>query len=442
MATYTEGSELGKGTFGVVKNAKSDQGDDVAIKTFVDPGISHVTREDLIRRFNREVRLQSSINHVNVVKILDSNLRDDPPWFVMELGESSLKNFSDNGLLTSELKRKSLFDVLSGLEAIHELGYKHRDLKPANVIYIDNELGGRFAISDFGLGAPKDGESSTLTATGVQGGTESYAAPELAKSFRRATPAADIYSFGAILHDFFVGRRRTPYAKQYGNGPIGKIIEKCTEPLPARRYQVIADLRADLYAALENLDAEATSEEDALVIEILGKEEVTSQEWDYIFMRIDDLEDEGRFSRKLILAFDGRHIQLLGEEYPELLIVYIKHLLEYVIYNEGGFGFDFCDVLADQMLLPWEMADVEGKAYIMLALLVLGASHNRWYVERRFASVAGPMADDNFLKRMIAEAEAREINLSKHIRHISYSISVEASDLHEFLRKYTIDEDR
>ena len=87
-----------------------------------------------------------------------------------------------------------------------------------------------YVISDFGLISGINGESSNLTGSNAQGGTENYAAPELIRNMKRATFSADIYSFGAILHDIFgQGINRIPYTELSLAGPIGQIIEKCTK---------------------------------------------------------------------------------------------------------------------------------------------------------------------------------------------------------------------
>ena len=106
--------------------------------------------------------------------------------------------------------RRPLFDILAGLEAIYDRGYKHRDLKPTNVLKFVSDGSVRYAISDFGLMSPAFGQTSTLTQSNMGGGTPLYRAPECAINFKRATNLSDIYSIGAILHDIFAGSRRIP----------------------------------------------------------------------------------------------------------------------------------------------------------------------------------------------------------------------------------------
>ena len=70
------------------------------------------------------------------------------------------------------------------------------------------------------------------------------------RDFKRVTAAADIYSFGCILHDLFDGARRVPYQRQSCPGPVGAVIEKCTDPDPNKRFKSIDELRGALFWAL------------------------------------------------------------------------------------------------------------------------------------------------------------------------------------------------
>jgi serine/threonine protein kinase len=166
LAKYKKMTEIGKGSFGVVDLVEDAKGHKWAMKTFTPPTLPDVTAEELRARFEREVRYQLQIDHPNVVKIVDFDLNAHPPWFVMELATCSLADELRADRTLGGDPRKPLFDILSGLEAIHEKGYKHRDLKPANVLKFISANGSvRYAISDFGLMSPETGLTSTLTAS-------------------------------------------------------------------------------------------------------------------------------------------------------------------------------------------------------------------------------------------------------------------------------------
>lgn len=213
MSIFQIQNTLGRGAFGRVDRATNELGVDFALKFFdpspavvnaIEQGL--VSAEELRRRFFSEATYQGRINHPNVVKVFGSNLEDSPPFFIMELAEASLANDMASDHTLGGSPQQALFDILAGLEGIHSQGIYHRDLKPQNILRIRNADGShRYALSDFGLIKVTSSDATTLTATGVQGGTERYAAPELISNFKRATARSDIFSFGVILFDIFAG---------------------------------------------------------------------------------------------------------------------------------------------------------------------------------------------------------------------------------------------
>jgi hypothetical protein len=233
-----------------------------------------------------------------------------------------------------------------------------------------------------------------------------------------------------------VGTPRTPFARHVGPGAIGKVIEKCTQKYPGKRYKKIKELRADLLAALQDGATKAYSQADQKVLELLSDwGNLSDDDLDYIFLRLDDLADNKKFSSEIILAFKETFIKAIAPEHPEYIASFCKHLLEFNLANEGGFIFAYCDVLCDKMLEVFPVADLGGQAELLLGLLVLGTRHNRWYVERSFCQRANAAADAALIDRLIAEAEARQINLKPYLEHLLVSITVDEQGLHPQLRE-------
>lgn len=424
-------TNIGRGAFAKVDKVTSDEGISYAKKTFdpVENLRNNIGEDDLKRRFKREAKYQKSIEHPNVMPILEDFLEEDEPYFIMPLAECSLKDELDQGQLSTEETKKILFDILAGLETIHEHGYNHRDLKPANILKtIDSEGNVNYAISDFGLISATDGESSTLTASNAQGGTANYAAPELIGGMKRATFAADIYSFGAILHDIFgSGISRIPYTELTLGGPIGKIIEKCTKRLPLRRYTSVSELREDLYNELNTDNMSYISSQEEEVVSILeDKEELNEEEWDRVFL----LLDEGT-SKNIFYALTENHILKLSNEAPQLLNALGLEFCDYI--KSSTFDFDYCDILASKSEKFYELGDLALKANVVIALLQLGTSHNRWYVEHKVMKLASPSIADNLAERIKTEIEVQDINFERKIRHLENSIGVSRDRLHPIL---------
>jgi serine/threonine protein kinase len=229
--TYKVIRELGRGGFGVVELVENEDGEFFARKTLQIP--HHLDAAQVKARFEREVKYQSALDHENVVKIIDFDLDSDPPWFAMPLAQCSLADDLAKDRTLGGDPKAALFDILAGLEEIHRRGFLHRDLKPANVLKLADAKGNaRYALSDFGLMAVGEDASSTLTPSGMGGGTPAYQAPECAINFKRASARSDIYSFGAILHDIFATNpKRLPHEELSVPGDVGPIVEKCTKRL-------------------------------------------------------------------------------------------------------------------------------------------------------------------------------------------------------------------
>ena len=144
-------------------------------------------------------------------------------------------------------------DILNGLQHLHDLGYIHRDLNPKNILQHD----GNWKLSDLGAVLPPSGHTITLT-EGTIIYTEQYCSPEQRNDFHSAQPAADVYSFGCILHDIFGVPPRTPYSRHSASGPVGVLIEKCTELKPERRptIQVLRDMLLETLVACPLLSSD------------------------------------------------------------------------------------------------------------------------------------------------------------------------------------------
>lgn len=441
MVSYTTVREIGRGGFGVVEEVETKKGEKFATKTLVYPShASKTDKADLRARFEREVKYQSAVDHRHVVPILGKNLKDDPPWFVMPLAEGSLQKELREDRTLGGNPKKAIFDLLAGLEEVHRLGYKHRDLSPGNVLRFRDEDGSTYyAISDFGLMSPQAGVTTTLTDTNVAGGTLPYRAPECATSFRRATEQADIYSVGAILHDIFGTGGRIPHAELKANGLIGEVIAKCTKTNPRRRYKNVQELREALYDVLHSGDLNFESDEDSYFGKLLQENETLSDEqWDELFAHVDRQETLGTSTKALLSAIRRTHVENLLATAPELF-----HALgmDYAAFaSKYSFDFDFCDVVATIAQLFYNYGEIDLQANIALAMLELGTSHNRWFVERKFLSMAAPSISDELVQRIIIEIEVQDFDIKRRLRHLKNSITVEDDALHPKIAELGEDE--
>ncbi len=434
--TYEIQSELGRGGFGIVELVVDTvTGREYARKALNAAGQPNISKDDLVARFQREVRYQSQMNHPNVVGIVDSDLESDPPWFIMELADGSLADELSRDRTLGGQPTQAIFDILAGLQAMHELGFKHRDLKPANVLrFTDADGSTRYAISDFGLMAPEAGLTSTLTPSNMGGGTPLYRAPECAINFKRATTVSDIYSVGAILYDIFGGGQvRIPHLELTLAGALGPIVEKCTKTNPRRRYQSIEKLREDLFEVLSSENLVFSSQEEKEIVDLLSlNSKLTDQQWDRVFSFIDSNEANGASNHAVFRSISITHIEKLVDNSPDLL----ESLgLDYAKYAQNGtFDFDYCDVIASRAQAFFDKCELETQARLAAALLKLGTSHNRWYVERTFVGFVSPSANEALVERVNIEIDVQKLDRGYLFRRLRESIRLSDDALHPSLR--------
>src|SRR5215210_1637347 len=158
--------------------------------------------EDQKRRFLREARAASQLDHPNICTIHEIDETEDGALFiVMTLYEGeTLRDRLDRGPLPLDEAVDVACQVAAGLARAHELGIVHRDVKPANLALA---AGGQVKILDFGIA--KLADQSRLTRAGTALGTAAYMSPE---QFHGETPDArtDVWSLGVVLYEMVTGR--------------------------------------------------------------------------------------------------------------------------------------------------------------------------------------------------------------------------------------------
>ncbi len=129
--------------------------------------------------------------------------------------------------------------ILAALTEAHEKGIIHRDLKPGNIMIAKSGV----KVLDFGLA--KSEQDDSLTASHVVMGTPAYMAPEQREG-KPADARTDIYSFGCVLYEMLTGARVTFQRKRIASRKLERIVNRCLEDDPARRWQSAAELGQEL----------------------------------------------------------------------------------------------------------------------------------------------------------------------------------------------------
>jgi hypothetical protein len=269
--------ELARGGMGRVFAAVDTKlGRKVAIKLIASPSPSATA----YARFWHEARSLAQVSNPNVLTIYEAIEKGEhegsEPYLVCELLEgSTLKEKATPPLPLSEVLDIAA-RIAHGLAAAHEQNIVHRDLKPDNVFITSD---GQVKLIDFGIAklllvAPLDtvSEEATAetsptpaTAEGKVVGTAGYMAPEQIRG-EQVDRRADVFSFGAVLYELVTSRRAFQGATAYAtsmailNDPppaiarsvpssVRRIIDRCLEKDPGRRFQSAEELQAGIDAA-------------------------------------------------------------------------------------------------------------------------------------------------------------------------------------------------
>ena len=202
------GALIGVGASGRVFRARRLVDDAPAAVKLLHP---HVLASPVLRaRYQREARLAASLTHSGLCRFFDAGESDDAAWIAMELLEgTSLADWLDaNGPETHERLARGLRvmrSVLEPMAALHTAGIIHRDIKPDNIFLVSSEdVEGGVKLLDLGIARDEDAVSATQT--GITFGTPLYMSPEQAMDPRSCAPAADVWSFGAMLYEVLSGR--------------------------------------------------------------------------------------------------------------------------------------------------------------------------------------------------------------------------------------------
>jgi serine/threonine protein kinase/ABC-type branched-subunit amino acid transport system substrate-binding protein len=251
--TYQLRRKIGEGGFGAVyEGLQQPLERRVAIKT-LRPGLER--NPDLVKRFFREARLLSSINHPHIVQVYDcGNTAEGIFFLVMELLEGqSLIDLVPAGGLPFATVIELFAQICAGVGEAHRRGLVHRDLKPANVFLTWLSDGTpQIKVLDFGL-ARQVGVDTNITQMGAVLGTPGYASPEQITGETDPDGRADIYALGALLH--FMASGLPPYRNGTGQATQALLARQLAGPPGAADLSVLdhhpAALKAVVLKALD-----------------------------------------------------------------------------------------------------------------------------------------------------------------------------------------------
>jgi eukaryotic-like serine/threonine-protein kinase len=286
LGNYRILDKLGAGGQGTVYKAiDSRLGRTVVIKVLP---AELTAKEANLKRFEREARLASSLDHPNICTIFDLNEIDGIRFIAMQYIEGrNVRQLVGGRPLELQSALSIAIQVCEALVAAHSRGIIHRDIKAGNVMV---NSAGQAKVLDFGLAKLLDDEAARtsgihhteLTELGVPYGTATYAAPEQARG-ERVDSRADIFSTGVLLYEMLTGawpfRGKTAIDVRHAvlhdapvpiaqarpgpmTAPLQQILDRALAKDPKDRYQKVSDLRDDLKDVLREISSGVVSQFD------------------------------------------------------------------------------------------------------------------------------------------------------------------------------------
>jgi serine/threonine-protein kinase len=277
LGNYKILEKLGAGGQGTVYRAvDSKLGRTVVIKVLPE---ELVAKEANVKRFEREARLASALDHANICTIFDLNTINGIHFIAMQyIPGRNVRQLVHGKPLQLESALSIAIQVADALAVAHAQGIIHRDIKAGNVMVTGQ---GQAKVLDFGLAKLLDDDAARtsgihhteLTEVGIPYGTATYAAPEQARG-DRVDSRADIFSTGVLLYEMLTGtwpfkgktavdvrhavlHEQTIPINSARPDPVPErvqqILDKALQKNPRDRYQQISQFRDDLRAVVRDL---------------------------------------------------------------------------------------------------------------------------------------------------------------------------------------------
>ena len=219
--------------------------------------------QQMSERFLREARASALLKSEHVCRVSDVGMLDNgAPYIVMELltGQDLSSMLRNHGPMPISTAADYLLQALIGLAEAHAAGIVHRDLKPGNLFWTQRPDGSALIkVLDFGIAKAPSSANFSMTQTSAVMGSPGYMSPEQLKSSKVVDARSDIWSMGVVLYELVSGK--TPFEGESitelalkvamdptpvlpGNFPpaFHKVISRCLEKDPSRRYPDVAEL--------------------------------------------------------------------------------------------------------------------------------------------------------------------------------------------------------
>jgi eukaryotic-like serine/threonine-protein kinase len=255
-------SELGRGAFSAVYEARDERDGKLVVLKCPDPAL--LGDQSTFERFRREIAIGQMLDHPNIQRALDGGETRSVPYLVLEYVDGqSFRHYLGHGRkLSPDIAVGFAKQIASALDYAHARRIYHRDLKPENILITKD---GQLKIIDFGIAYLAGARRITWRWLSNTVGTPDYMSPEQIQG-GRGDARSDLYALGVMLYEMLAGRtpyqgdnafavmdqhlnaRPSPPSRYNSAVPSGLdgIVLKLIRKDPLERYQSAAELLADL----------------------------------------------------------------------------------------------------------------------------------------------------------------------------------------------------
>lgn len=418
MSEFVEQTKLGEGGFGAVYVCEKGNGSFAVKKLSVD------CSKDAEARFQREIRILSTLDHPNIVKILSHQWATKPFHYIMPLYACSLERERVRIREREERLNKIFRAVLDGMEYAHEQGVLHRDLKPANILMNNDD---DVVVSDFGLGRFTDSSATRFTQTGHGLGSYFYMAPEQQHDGKHADRRSDVFALGRILYVMHVGALVPlvfDLSKVPGHARV--VINKCCQNDIDKRFQTVSELKSAWLTTIGAFPSPPAEERvNSLIGELHGgpasnRDDKIGELCDHLMTKLDDEDLVHGTVMKVPVDALARLAAFRFDDFRMILRLFCEATAR------RSYGFSYTDRIGDKIVSLYRaVADYETRADLLHCLLEVGHGHNRFYLMDLFETL---IREPRSPGEGFAIVERLKTATPRHLARVSKKLARSAGD--------------
>lgn len=361
-----------------------------------------------VDRFRNEVRLLARLDHPNIIRVTDQQLNDTPLFVITPLYKQNLREWLRTQVLSESQLETDIEDVFTRiLDAVayaHEQGVIHRDLKPENILLNSAR---DLVVIDFNISISSDSENQRLTLPGEALGTRLYISPEQLRDASSVDERTDIFSLGIILYELHGGRVGSSTLDLRNLPKIARrLVEGCTHVDRTKRFSTVRELIRTWRLACDlNTKQSEINEIESFM---LAENNISTNDAERISELFEAYADDEDMVNKFFMTADEQAFVALEIHDVSCIERLTQQWTNF--FSETSWPFSYTDDIAKRCEFLWAwIGSASARAQLIIALIILGNRHNRYFVWK----VAARLIEASKTKETIEQLASRMIMLDK-----------------------------